>query len=348
MRNTTSNRRSIALFLAAFATLLASGPGLAQDIEATVNGEQITSSDVDQRMRWNAMTHNLGNRMKAKLTGGSVKQKYRQMMVAANPQSQDEARAAAERIKNQLIDEAKREAMAEGGGIPRKAVVNQLIEERLKIQASKKLGIEVSDAEVEEALQARVGGGGDHKKAKTEAFFEQFEKSGITRSSVREVFRVQLAWRAAVRLLWGRRLGTIPRPPLNAQDHVQYDVEKLRLAASDPSDTKTASERMKEAENLKAAFHSCAGLAGDVQGIPGASIEAMNKVMLADFPKDAQPLIEKSSEGQMTPPVLTGDAVEVYAVCGKKQLDPNIAAFENLSRSYLQELREKASIDIRA
>ncbi len=348
MRNTTASSRSIALFLAAFTPMLASGPGFAQDIAATVNGEQITSSDVDQRMRWNALTRDLGTRMKAGLTGDAPKEKFRQMIAAAHPQSQQEALEAAARIKKQMIEDTRNQLLAEGGGIPRKAVVNQLIEDRLKVQVSKKLGVEVSDLDLEDVIQARVGGKGTDKKARTEAFFEQFEKQGVSRSSIKEVFRARLAWRNVIGRLYGQRIGTMPRPPLNAQADVHYDVKILKLAVGDPSGDKAAGERMAEAENLKSKFYLCAALPEDVKLIPGASIEAKDKATLADFPKDAQPLIAKAAEGRMTPPVLTGNAVEVYAVCGMEKADPREAAFDNYSRNYLQELREKASIDIRA
>ncbi|HXW22945.1 MAG TPA: hypothetical protein VEK14_08560, partial [Rhodomicrobium sp.] len=77
------------------------------------------------------------------------------------------------------------------------------------------------------------------------------------------------------------------------------------------------------------------------------------------FPKDVQPLILKASEGQMTPPVLVGSAIESYAICRKgiaakavktaaeQKPDVRQQEYERFSRRYLQELKQSASIDYR-
>ncbi len=143
-----------------------------------------------------------------------------------------------------------------------------------------------------------------------------------------------------------------------AQGDVLFDVRVLRLAVKDVSDQKAVGERMLEAENLKEKFRSCAELPKEAQLVANATVKAMDKVKLTSFPKDVQPLIEKVAEGQMTPPVLAGNAVETYAVCRKSAVakqqakaeqkpDPRQAEFERFSRSYLQELKQKASIDYR-
>jgi peptidyl-prolyl cis-trans isomerase SurA len=89
-------------------------------------------------------------------------------------------------------------------------------------------------------------------------------------------------------------------------------------------------------------------------------VKTLDKAKLASFPKDVQPLIAKANEGQMTPPVLVGGAVESYAICRKgvvakaaKPADQQKAAnnsqqeYERFSRRYLQELKQSASIDYR-
>jgi len=67
MRIATLNNRLLALALAALslALLCAPGQGFAQNIVVIVNDDPITSFDIEQRMRWEALTHNFGERMKA-------------------------------------------------------------------------------------------------------------------------------------------------------------------------------------------------------------------------------------------------------------------------------------------
>jgi peptidyl-prolyl cis-trans isomerase SurA len=344
--------------------LWAPGHGFAQNIVAVVNDEPITTYDVEQRMRWNALTtHSFGDQMKAVLTSDATNQRFKQLLMAAQPHSQEEAQAAAEKIKKQLIEEAKRSVISSGGGTNRKAVIDALIEDKLKVQASVKLDVKVSDREVQETIEQRVGGEGADKKTKVAQFFQQFETNGIHRRTIEAVFRAQLAWRNVIGRQYGPRIAAAMQTagdanPQAAEGDLQYDVKILKLAVKNPSDQKAVGERMLEAESLKDKFRSCADLSKEAKLVADASVKSMDKAKLAAFPKDVQPLIEKVSDGQMTPPVLIGNAVETYAVCKKgvaakakgkteQKADPRQSEYERYSRSYLKELRQKASIDQR-
>ncbi len=146
--------------------------------------------------------------------------------------------------------------------------------------------------------------------------------------------------------------------PKTAESDIQYDVRVLKLAVKDTGDQRAVGERMIEAENLKEKFRSCTDLPKEAKLVADATVKAIDKAKLASFPKDVQPLIEKAVEGQMPPPVVIGNAVESYAVCRKsvpvkqnaqpaQKPDPRAAEYDRFSRSYLQEIRQKASIDYR-
>ena len=347
------------------AALLAAPAGVfGQNIVVLVNDEPITSYDIAQRMRWNNRTSNFGEKMKARLTGDAINQRFRQMLIAAQPHSQAEAQAAAEKIKKQLIEDAKRQVLSESGGTGKKAVIEALIDDKLKLQAAKKLEIKITDKEVEEALAARAGTGADGKKADMNAFYGQFEADGISRKTIQEIIRVQLAWRDVIRRVYGPRImsqmqGIPDTAPKVSEADLIYDVRVLRLAIKDASDQKAVAARMLEAENLKEKYQSCAELPKQAKLVADATVKTIDKAKLSSFPKDVQPLIEKAAEGQMTPPVQIGNAVESYAVCRKAapatkakaqaeaKPDPRQAEYDRYSRSYLQDLRKKASIDYR-
>jgi peptidyl-prolyl cis-trans isomerase SurA len=367
-----NHHRLIHLAASAFILALSSGwsGAHAQNIVVLVNDEPITSVDVAQRIRWMARTSGFGDRMKAELDmhnpvkKKALEDKYRQLMIAANPRSEAEAQAAAERIKKQLLEEVKNRVLSEGGGGGRKAAIEALIEDKLKLQAAKKLEIKVTDKEVEEVLSQRTGGG-EGKKADLTEFYQQFEKDGISRRAVQDVIRAQIAWRDVIRRQYGPRIASlISVAPVNeekpSENDIQFDVRVLRLAVSNSSDQRAVSQRMLEAENLKNKFTSCADLAKEAKLVSDATVRSISKAQMASFPKDAQPLVAKASEGQMTPPVLVGNAVESYAICKKsvaasakqkapaeQKPDVRQQEFERFARRYLQELKQSASIDYR-
>jgi peptidyl-prolyl cis-trans isomerase SurA len=365
MRIENLTRLTVVAAAAIFSALLSGAPAaLAQNIIVLVNDEPITSNDVAQRTRWLARTTGFGDRMKSLLTGDAIKERFRQMMIAANPRSQAEAQQVAERIKKQLLEDAKSRVLSEGGGTSRKAVIETLIEEKLKLQAAKKLDIKISDTEVEQVLTQRMTSP-DGKKPQVNDFYAQFESDGITRKTIKDIVRAQLAWRDVIRRQYGPRiaslLSSLPATTEEkpAEADVQYDVRVLRLAVSHGADQRTISQRMMEAGNLKDKFTSCGELPKEAGLVSDATVRTMDKAKIASFPKDAQPLILKASEGQMTPPVLVEGAIESYAICRKavaakaqkapaeQKPDPRQQEYERFSRRYLQELKQAASIDYR-
>ncbi len=340
----------------------------AQNIVVLVNDEPITNFDIAQRQRWLARTNgSYGERMKAALGGDAIKQKFREMMTAANPRSQAEAEQVAERVKKQLVEDTKHRVLSDGNTTGRKAAIDSLVEDKLKLQAAKKQSIAISDAEVEESLAQRAGGGanGANPKEALAQFYAQFEADGISRKTIQDIIRAQLAWRDVIRRQYGPRIASLmatssannPKPEEAAD--LQFDVRILRLAVSSAADQKAVSQRILEADNLRGKFTSCKDLPKEATLISQATVKALDKAKLSAFPKDVQPLIAKANEGQMTPPVLVGGAVESYAICRKgvvakakpqaEQQKPDVGQveYERFSRRYLQELRQSASIDYR-
>ncbi len=355
----------------------------AQNIIVLVNDDPITSGDVAQRMRWNARTIGFGDRMKAILTGDSIKERFRQMMIQANPHSQAEAEQVAERIKKQLLEDAKNRVLSDGGGATRKAVIDSLIEDKLKLQEAKKLDISagrcsayvnsgleswlkcaISDAEVEQVLAQKAAGAAEEgKKPDLTEFYKQFENDGISRKTIQDIIRAQLAWRDVIRRQYGARLASLFSAMPNIDEKpsdsdIQFDVRVLRLSVAS-TDQKAVSQRMIEAQNLKEKFTSCSQLPNEAKLVSDATVRTIEKAKLASFPKDVQPLIQKASEGQMTPPVLVGSAIESYAICRKglaakaakataeQKPDVRQQEYERFSKRYLQELKRSASIDYR-
>jgi peptidyl-prolyl cis-trans isomerase SurA len=284
-------------------------------------------------------------------------------MIAASPHSQAEAEQAAEKIKKQLLEDAKNRVLSDGGGTSRKAAIDSLVEDKLKLQAAKKLDIKVSDSEVEQVLAQRAGGAAEGKKPDLSEFYKQFETDGITRKTIQDIIRAQLAWRDVIRRQYGPRLASLFSAMPNTDEKpsdsdIQFDVRVLRLSVSS-SDQKAISQRIIEAENLKQKFTSCAQLPNEAKLVSDATVRSIDKAKLASFPKDVQPLIQKASEGQMTPPVLVGSAIESYAICRKglaaksakaaaeQKPDVRQQEYERFSRRYLQDLKRSASIDYR-
>jgi peptidyl-prolyl cis-trans isomerase SurA len=352
--------------IAALAVLASFATGAkAQGIVVLVNDEPITTYDVAQRQRWLSRTSGFGDRMKAALASDTTKQKFKEMMVAANPRSREEAERIAEDVKKQLINDVKNRVLGESGAASRKQAIDALIDDKLKIQAARKLNVSVSDQDVNEMLSQRAKT--PDGKTDLNGFFAQFESDGISRKTVMEVMRAQMAWREVVRKTYGSRITaslSITQPEAQAEkSETLYDARVLRVPVSSSTDQAAVSRRILEAERLRERFSSCTELAKQVKLVPGASLKTVDKAKIGAFTRDLQPMVQKAAEGQMTPPVLAGDAVEAVAVCKKAVLktasassagkdgdeapDKRQMQFERYSKRHLQDLKQSASIDYR-
>ncbi len=185
-------------------------------------------------MLWRARTINFGERMKAVLTSSVCWPEPSRHKPEASPRTQEEAQEMAERIKKELIACAKRQVLSEGGEAARKAAIEALVDDKLKLQAAKKLGVEVRDNEVEEALAARIGLiiRPDGDKPDINEFYARFKEDGIRRGTIQAVFHVQLAWRSVIRHIYGARHGSIDPENGTGEKLSRRYLLKLRQKAS--------------------------------------------------------------------------------------------------------------------
>jgi len=216
--------------LAAFVAV--PGSALAQEIAIRVNGELITSHDIVQRTLFQNLPSlqnrisDFYERLNALLAGDKVKEKFRQKMSAAQPRTPKEAQRVAERINKELIEDATMQILSERGAT-RKSVIDALIDDKLKLQAAKRLGIEITDEEVvKDIVSDRLANG---EEPDVNAYYAPRMAYGIGRKTIQEIIRAELAWRAVMNHTYG--------PPKVLERNSAYEsfsrgyLEKLRQNA---------------------------------------------------------------------------------------------------------------------
>ena len=77
----------------------------------------------------------------------------------------------------------------------KKEAQEELIEERLKLQEAKRLGVEITDDEVKRVIKGLA----ERNKMTEEQFVQNLKGCGVDISTLRERFRAQFAWREVVR-----------------------------------------------------------------------------------------------------------------------------------------------------
>jgi peptidyl-prolyl cis-trans isomerase SurA len=197
-----------------------------------VNGELITTHDIVQRTLFQNLPSlqnrisDFYERLNALLAGDKVKEKFRQKMSAAQPRTPKDAQRAAERINKELIGDATMQILSERGAM-RKSVIDALIDDKLKLQAAKRLGIEITDEEVvKDIISDRLASG---EEPDVNAYYAPRVAYGIGRKTIQEIIRAELAWRAVMNHTYG--------PPKVLERNSAYEsfsrryLEKLKQSA---------------------------------------------------------------------------------------------------------------------
>jgi peptidyl-prolyl cis-trans isomerase SurA len=190
--------------LAAFVVVPASA--LAQEIAIRVNGELITSQDIVQRTLFQNLP-SLQNpisefyeRLNALLASDKVKETFQQKVSGAQPRTPKEAERIAERINKELIEDATMQILSERGAT-RKSVIDALIDDRLKLQAAKRLGIGITDEDVvKDIIVERLA---EREEPDANAYYAPRVAYGISRRTIQEIIRAGLAWRAVMNRTYG-------------------------------------------------------------------------------------------------------------------------------------------------
>jgi len=325
-----------------------------------VNGDPITSYDVSQRQKFLALTSGaLGKRMRGLLQSPETKQKFQRYMQQQRPQS----RAEAQKLQKQFVNRLQKQVLANINAQTRDKAVEQLIDERLMLQEAKRRKVSVSESEIDQRL-AQMAKAKDEDRTVKE-FLEAFRKQGVDAATMRERVRAQVAWRDTIRKLYGFRIASLVGSNDSAESaggdirETVFNVGRVRLAANG-GDAAVARAYV-QGQAMRKQFSSCSDLPGLAQRAGGAEIERHNGKKVDFFPRDARPMLLQASTGQMLPPVVSSNGVDLYAVCGKKapetesQNDGSTASraerrqqeFQIYARRHLKDLRQDALIERR-
>ena len=326
----------------------------AQSVIVLVNDDPITSYDVAQRQRFLAVTSGLGDQMRARLQSDATKEAFRAYMTEQRPKSKEEAAELQKKFVAQIQDQV----VATSTGAKRKEAIEQLIDERLMLQAAKEQKITVTDAEVNESL-TRMAAGGANKNT-LEQFLGQFKEQGINPTTLKERIRAQTAWREVVRRVYGSRVrasvsATTDETAATGAAGTVVDVEVVKFVMPANAEQKLVAQRLVAAEQIRKRFSTCAALPAIVKEVSGATLQSVKQAKIEDFRGDVRAALSKAKPGEMTPPIISGGTIESHALCTKKvsvasgknekkseSKDKLQEEFQLYSRRHLKDMKDRA------
>jgi peptidyl-prolyl cis-trans isomerase SurA len=270
-----------------------------------------------------------------------------------------------EPITNFDIDQrAKFTALSTHKTPARKEVLDELVDEKLKVQVTRRYKLDITDKDVDSSYADMA----QRMHMNTDQLTKILASNGIQPDTLKSRIRSEVAWTQFIR---GRYAGSFQIREKDVLEAMQkgnkgesettgyeYTIRPILFLVVQKSGESMESRR-KEAEALRGRFQNC------VQGV--ALARAMRDVTVretivktsADLVPALREILDKTPVGTLTPPEVTAQGIQIFAVCNRRETKVDTQAkketqsallnetFNTQSKKLLQELRRSAMIEVK-
>jgi peptidyl-prolyl cis-trans isomerase SurA len=294
-------RLKIVLLAAMIGLPAMTGAVMAQSSVASVNGEPITSRDVEQRMK----------------------------------------------VSSQVFR----------APLSRPAAIQQLIDDRVKLNEGRRIGMRATSAGLDEMLSRLAS-----SVRQTPTQFEQnLTRAGIDPDAVRAKLNADTIWAELLRAR--SRTGNVSNAELNAElerrvargEATITDYVVRRVIFVVPPGT-SPGQRERDASAARGRFTDCETGVDLMRSLRDVAVQERIGRTSAELSKPMNDTLTKTPLGRLTPPFRSEQGIEMLAVCEKKERQDQIQLRNSIEQeilqkrtqgtavSYLEELRSKADI----
>ncbi len=245
-------------------------------------------------------------------------------------------------------------------------VVNELIDEKLKIKEAKKFGVDPTSGDVDQAYGAMSS----RMRITPEQLTKSLESQGIRPDTLKARIKADMVWSSLVRGRYKESLQVGEKDVAAAvqvnggeekqeTESFEYRMQPIVLLVPRGSGSAAIEARQKEAEALRNRVQSCEEANTLFKSMQSAAIRDTVIKTSADIPPVLRELLDKTPVGHLTPPEVTKQGVEMVALCDRKpttvdtpkkrEIREKMYAekYEAKSKAYLQEVRRAAMIEYR-
>jgi peptidyl-prolyl cis-trans isomerase SurA len=231
----------------------------------------------------------------------------------------------------------------------KKKATDMLIDERLQLQEGKKNGIAPDDADVNKIL----GDMAQKNNLTPEGLGSALGQMGVNLRTLKDRIKAQLVWQDVVRRKFRHEInvgdvdvdkaiasGGGAEASAAPTEATALQLRQVKFELSGDPDQRTLASRLAQAEALRARFESCSNVGELAKGIQGASVKVLADQQPGALAQPARLLVMNAKVGQMTPPTISASAIELYAVCGKREIKGDPQQREQTEHKLMQQEME--------
>lgn len=253
-------------------------------------------------------------------------------LVAALAAASSPALAECLKVNGELITDSdieqrtKFNQLADHKSPPRKEIIDELIDDKLKIQVARRYTIDPTDKDIDQ----RYADLARRMHLPPEQLTQALNEGGVDATTLKTKILADMSWRYVVE---SQKKG--------AEAEVCYDYTLRPILFLAPGGNAPLMEvRHKDADALRARFASCEAGLTEARAQHDFIIRPPITKNSCDFAPALREILNKTEIGHLTPPETTAQGVELFALCDRKETKP-----EKPEKLYLRELRRGAKIE---
>ena len=246
----------------------------------------------------------------------------------------------------------------------REEVIEQLIDENLKMQEAGRVGVSISEQQVSEQL-ARMA---KQSNMSMSQFRQALGQLGIRPETLSRRIEAELAWQEIVTARFQSTVRVSEQDvelALGQEENVEettrteYSLQEILFLLRPGSPGSVTRTRQNEAKLVRRDFNSCGTSRSLLVGMKDVVVKELNNVTLDSLPSNVQNAVKDLQVGSITQILNTQKGMVLYGVCARKDItDDKLARtqvqnrllnqeFSNLALRYIRDLRQDAIIERR-
>jgi peptidyl-prolyl cis-trans isomerase SurA len=247
--------------------------------------------------------------------------------------------------------------------VTRQQIIDDLIDDRLKISKAKVYGLEVDDNEVSRAFEGMA----TRQHITVQQFSQVLERAGISPNTVKARIRAEMTWQQLIRGKFGSSLQVGESDianALKARNESEtsavgyvYTLYPITIVVPRGSSEATISTKRGIADNLRVRFVSCNEGLAMARALRDVAIREPITRNSADLTPQLREILGNIEVGHLTAPEVTAQGLQMFAVCNKKETTAEsplkrevreqlfTKRFDSESKKFLEEIRKSAMIE---
>jgi peptidyl-prolyl cis-trans isomerase SurA len=253
----------------------------------------------------------------------------------------------------------------------RQEVIQELIDEKLKIREAKQYSVDPGSSDIDAAYGQMAG----RMRLSSDQLSQMLESNHIRPDTLKKRIKSEMVWGSLVRGRFKESLQvgekevnaaarntpetTAEKGDKTETESFEYKMQPIVLIVPKGSSPSAVELRRKEAETLRGRIQTCEEANSLFKSMQNAAIRDPVVKTSADMPPALREVLDKTPIGHLTEPETTKQGVEMVALCSRKPTTVDTPRkkeirdkmfgekFDAKSNSYLAQLRKAAMIEYR-